>query len=227
VKNPGGGKVKTGTILLVADKPLTRGGLRDALISRGSNIIDVQGRDKAIEVLRVRTVDLILLDTTTGGLEICRAIRTAWDVPMIVVSARDADKEKVEALDAGADDFIARPFCIDELMARIRAALRRSGFATDILPNRALLRLPCGHFLTEDQILSMAAEITAARRETSGCEARPGVGRPKKMVTCRKCGEVGGTLAMRSHKCRVEGVGSIAAYNRIFPERPAERGQHY
>jgi len=226
MKNPGE-EMKTGTILLVDDKPLIRGGLRDALVSRGSNIIDVQGRDKAIEVLRARTVDLILLDTSTGGLEICRAVRSAWDVPMIVVSVCDSDKDKVEALDAGADDFIARPFCIEELMARVRAALRRSGFAMDHPPRRALVRLPCGHFLTEDQILSMAAEITEGRRGTSVCDTRPGAGRPKKMVTCRKCGQAGGTLEMRSHKCRAEGAGAMVAYSEAFPEDQRERGQHY
>jgi DNA-binding response OmpR family regulator len=219
--------MKTGTILLVGDKPLMRGGLRDALISRGSNIIDVQGGHKAIEVLRTRTVDLILVDTSSGALEICRGIRSAWDMPMIVVSLCGSDKEKVEALDAGADDFIARPFSIDELMARIRAALRRSGFATGILPNRALVRLPCGHFLTADQILSMAAEIMEARRETSGCDAKSGVGRPKKIVTCRKCGEAGGTLEMRSHKCRTQGTAAMMAYSEGYPEGQADREQHY
>ena len=69
-----------------------------------------------------------------GGLETCRAIRNGWDVPIIVLSARDSDADKVEALDAGADDYVCKPFSFDELMARIRAALRRTGFATDTTP---------------------------------------------------------------------------------------------
>ena len=56
------------------------------------------------------------------------------DVPIIIVSVRDSDRDKVEALDAGADDFVSKPFSMDELMARIRAALRRSGLATHISP---------------------------------------------------------------------------------------------
>src|SRR5208283_3213635 len=79
----------------------------------------------------------ILLDLNMpgmGGLETCRAIRSGWDTPIIVVSARESDRDKVEALDAGADDYVAKPFSFDELMARIRAALRRTGFATDTSP---------------------------------------------------------------------------------------------
>ncbi len=71
-----------------------------------------------------------------GGLETCRAIRSGWDVPIIVVSVRESDRDKVEALDAGADDFVSKPFSFDELLARIRAALRRTGFATDSTPKR-------------------------------------------------------------------------------------------
>ena len=67
-------------------------------------------------------------------LETCRAIRNGWDMPIIIVSVRDSDKDKVEALDAGADDFVSKPFSTDELMARIRAALRRTGSATDTTP---------------------------------------------------------------------------------------------
>ena len=60
-------------------------------------------------------------------------------VPIIIVSVRDSDRDKVEALDAGADDFVSKPFSIDELMARIRAALRRTGFATDTTPKHISL----------------------------------------------------------------------------------------
>jgi len=206
--------LKSRTILLVDDQPQFRGMLRHALVSRGTNIIDVESRDKALEVLRARTVDLILLDTNIpgrAGLEICRAIRTGWDVPIIVVSVCHSDRDKVEVLDGGADDFLSRPFSIEELMARMRAALRRAGFATGNLPQRALVRLPCGHYLTQEQILSLGATITGSRHAANCCEAKPGVGRPKKMVTCRRCGESGGTLEMRSHKCTVDSAGPMVA----------------
>src|ERR1700722_2247672 len=125
------------TILLIDDEPQIRRVLRATLVSQGANVIDFQSGAEALELLRERTVDLILLDMNMpgmGGLETCRAIRNGWDVPIIIVSVRDSDRDKVEALDAGADDFVCKPFSADELMARIRAALRRTGFATDTTP---------------------------------------------------------------------------------------------
>jgi two-component system KDP operon response regulator KdpE len=125
------------TILLVDDEPQIRRVLRTSLTAQGANVLDVQSGEEALELLREHTVDLILLDLNMpgmGGLDTCRAIRSGWDVPIIVVSVRESDRDKVEALDAGADDFVTKPFSFDELMARIRAALRRSGFATDTTP---------------------------------------------------------------------------------------------
>jgi two-component system KDP operon response regulator KdpE len=206
--------LKNRTVLLIDAKPQIRGALRNALVSQGSNIIDVESRCLALEVLRARAVDLIVLDTNmpgTVGLDICRAIRTGWDVPIIIVALCDSDKDKVEALDGGADDFISRPFNTEELMARIRAALRRTGFATD-RTTRAPVRLPCGHYLPEDQILGLATRIRFSHREPLGAAARPGAGRPKKIVICRKCGEAGGTLEMRSHKCSAETSPSMVSF---------------
>ncbi len=131
--------IENRTILLIDDEPQIRRVLRTSLISQGANVLDVQNGEEALDLLRERTVDLILLDLNMpgmGGLDTCRAIRNGWDVPIIVVSVRDSDRDKVEALDAGADDYVSKPFSFDELMARIRAALRRSGFATDTTPRK-------------------------------------------------------------------------------------------
>jgi two-component system, OmpR family, KDP operon response regulator KdpE len=130
------------TILLIDDEPQIRKVLRTSLSAHGADVMDVQNGEEALELLREKTVDLILLDMNMsgmGGLETCRAIRNGWDVPIIIVSVRDSDRDKVEALDAGADDFVSKPFSIDELMARIRAALRRTGFATDTTPRHISL----------------------------------------------------------------------------------------
>jgi two-component system, OmpR family, KDP operon response regulator KdpE len=130
------------TILLIDDEPQIRKVLRTSLSAQGADVIDVQNGEEALELLREKTVDLILLDMNMsgmGGLETCRAIRNGWDVPIIIVSVRDSDRDKVEALDAGADDFVSKPFSIDELLARIRAALRRTGFATDTTPKHISL----------------------------------------------------------------------------------------
>ena len=134
--------IENRTILLIDDEPQIRRVLIAGLVAEGANVLDVQNGEESLELLRRQTVDLILLDLNMpgmGGLDACRAIRAGWDVPIIVVSVRDSDRDKVEALDAGADDFVTKPFSFDELMARIRAALRRSGFATDNAPKRVSL----------------------------------------------------------------------------------------
>jgi two-component system, OmpR family, KDP operon response regulator KdpE len=127
------------TILLIDDEAQIRRVLRAAFSGHGTNIVDAQSGEEALEILRHTTVDLVLLDLNMpgmGGLEACRAIRAGWDVPVIVLSVRDTYEDKVEVLDAGADDFVSKPFSMDELMARIRAALRRTGFATSSMPER-------------------------------------------------------------------------------------------
>jgi two-component system KDP operon response regulator KdpE len=127
------------TILLIDDEPQIRRVLRASLGSQGARILDAQSGEDALEILRQQTVDVVILDLNMpgmGGLEACRAMRAGWDVPIVVVSVRDAERDKIEALDAGADDYITKPFSFDELLARIRAALRRSGFATDTAPRK-------------------------------------------------------------------------------------------
>src|SRR5207248_11000764 len=134
--------IENRNVLLIDDEPQIRRVLRTSLTAQGANVLDVQNGEDALEILRRQTVDVILLDLNMpgmGGLETCRAIRKGWEVPIIVVSVRESDRDKVEALDAGADDFVSKPFSFDELMARIRAALRRTGFATDATPKQISL----------------------------------------------------------------------------------------
>jgi two-component system KDP operon response regulator KdpE len=91
-------------------------------------VIEAKSGEEALEILRRDTADLILLDLNMpgiGGLETCRAIRQSSDLPIIVLSVRNTERDKVDALDAGADDYVTKPFGIQELLARIRAALRR------------------------------------------------------------------------------------------------------
>jgi two-component system KDP operon response regulator KdpE len=131
--------IENRTILLIDDEPQIRRVLRTSLGSKGARVLDAASGEEGIEMLRRETVDLILLDLNMpgmGGLAACRAIRNGWDMPIVVVSVRDSDHDKVEALDAGADDYVSKPFSFDELMARMRAALRRCGFATDTTPLR-------------------------------------------------------------------------------------------
>lgn len=177
------------------------------MASRGANLIGAPDRDKTVEVLRSCTVDLVLLDMDVpAGLKICRAVRGCWDVPIIIVAACESDQDKVEALDGGADDFLAKPYSIDVLIARMCAMWRRTGIALRQTSGRGLVRLPCGHYQTADEIIRLAEQISMSRREAAGAALKPGEGRPRKMAMCRECGESGGTLEMRSHKCAGPGA---------------------
>lgn len=129
--------IQNRSILIVDDEPQIRRVLKTSLGSQGARVFAVETGELALELLRHETVDVVLLDLNMpgmGGLETCRAIRAAWDMPIIILSVRDSGTDKVDALDAGADDYLSKPFSFEELMARTRAALRRTGFATDTAP---------------------------------------------------------------------------------------------
>lgn len=131
--------IENRSILIVDDEPQIRRVLKTSLSSQGGRVLVAENGEQALEVLRQETVDVVLLDLNMpgmGGLKACRAMRAAWNMPIIVISVRDSGPDKVEALDAGADDYVTKPFSFEELMARIRAALRRSGFATDTTPRK-------------------------------------------------------------------------------------------
>jgi two-component system, OmpR family, KDP operon response regulator KdpE len=99
-------------------------------------MMEAKNGEEALEALRESQPDLILLDVNmpgVSGLETCREIREKSDVPIIMLTIRSGERDKVEALDAGADDYVVKPFGIEELLARIRAALRRAA-AGDFLP---------------------------------------------------------------------------------------------
>lgn len=115
-------------ILVVDDEPQIRRMMRTTLTSSGYQVDEAKTGEDALEKLRSYQPDLVLLDLNMpgmGGLAACRAMREGSEVPIIILTVRNAEKEKVEALDAGADDYVSKPFGMQELMARIRAALRR------------------------------------------------------------------------------------------------------
>ena len=121
-------------ILVVDDDPQIRRVLRTALIAQGYEVTDARNGEEAVEKMRDEKPDLLILDMNMprmNGLETCRSIRTTSDVPIIMLTVRDAESDKVDALDAGADDYMTKPFSSPELLARIRAALRRSPQLSD------------------------------------------------------------------------------------------------
>jgi two-component system KDP operon response regulator KdpE len=117
------------TILVVDDEPQIRRVLRATLSAQGYSIVEAHNGSEALERFRSAKPDLVLLDMNMpvlDGLETCRELRSGSDVPIIMLTVRSAEKDKVRALDAGADDYVVKPFGIQELLARIRAALRRA-----------------------------------------------------------------------------------------------------
>jgi len=115
--------------MVVDDDPQIRRVLRTAFVAQGYEAVDARNGEEALEMLRDEKVDLVILDVNMpgmNGLETCRAIRSSSEIPIVMLTVRDAEADKVEALDAGADDYMTKPFGSPELLARIRAALRRS-----------------------------------------------------------------------------------------------------
>jgi two-component system, OmpR family, KDP operon response regulator KdpE len=124
-------------ILVVDDEPQIRRMMRATLAGSGHQVDDARTGEEALEKFREFLPDLVLLDLNMpgmGGLEACRALRADSDVPIVILTVRNTEKEKVEALDAGADDYVCKPFGMQELLARIRAALRRAPSAGEIGP---------------------------------------------------------------------------------------------
>lgn len=116
-------------ILVVDDEPQVRRVMRTTLTAEGYTISEARNGEEALQSFRSQGPDIILLDVNMpgmGGLAACRQIRRTSEVPIIMLTVRNAERDKVLALDAGADDYVVKPFGMQELLARIRAALRRT-----------------------------------------------------------------------------------------------------
>lgn len=125
------------TILVIDDEPQIRRVMRSTLSTHGYLITEAKTGEEGVESARKERPDLVLLDMNMpgmGGLEACKEIRRSSEAPIIMLTVRNAERDKVMALDAGADDYVVKPFGIEELLARIRSALRRYAPGDSIAP---------------------------------------------------------------------------------------------
>jgi len=140
--------VSAGRILVVDDEPQIRRILRTTLTSAGYEVDDARSGEAALEKVREFRPDLVLLDINMpgiGGLSACQAIRADTNIAIIMLTVRNSEEDKVRALDAGADDFVTKPFSTPELLARIRATLRR----VPVSAQSALARLELGRLVID------------------------------------------------------------------------------
>jgi len=129
-------------ILVVDDEPQITRVLKTSLSSQGYSIRTASDGKQALQEMKNWSPDLVITDLrmpNMDGLELCRAIRTESRVPIIVLSVKGEETIKVESLDAGADDYVTKPFNMNELLARVRAALRRA--AVPLEPETALIEI--------------------------------------------------------------------------------------
>ena len=120
--------MSAGRILVIDDEPQIRRIMRETLTVAGYEIDDARNGLEGLEKVRSFHPDLVLLDINMpemSGIEVCKAIRADSNIGIIMLTVRKSDADKVAALDAGADDFISKPFSTPELLARVRAGLRR------------------------------------------------------------------------------------------------------
>jgi len=131
--------------LVIDDEPQITRVLRAALSAQGYDVRTANDPEEALEVFREWPPDLVVTDLMMPGLsgvDVTRAIRTKSATPVLILSVRDHERSKVEALDAGADDYVTKPFSIQELLARVRAHLRRA-------PERTTAAIEAGDFMVD------------------------------------------------------------------------------
>jgi two-component system, OmpR family, KDP operon response regulator KdpE len=120
--------MSAGSILVIDDDPQIRRAMKMSLTAHGYVVADARTGEEGLNELRSNSFDLVLLDMNMpgmGGIETCRLIRSSSEIAIIMLTVSNTEKDKVDALDAGADDYVTKPFSTPELLARIRAALRR------------------------------------------------------------------------------------------------------
>lgn len=144
----------SGRILVIDDEPQITRVLRASLSAQGYDVRIANDPEEGLRVFKDWTPDLVITDLMMPGLsgvDVCRAIRSKGDTPVLVLSVREHERSKVEALDAGADDYVTKPFSIQELLARVRAHLRRA-------PERTTTAIEAGDFVIDSTAHSITVQ---------------------------------------------------------------------
>ncbi len=140
-------------ILVIDDEPQITRVLRASLSAQGFDVRTANDPEEGIRLFREWPPDLLITDLMMPGMtgvEVCRSVRTASSTPILVLSVRSHERSKVEALDAGADDYVTKPFGIQELLARVRAHLRRA-------PERTAKAIETGDFVVDAEAHAITA----------------------------------------------------------------------
>jgi DNA-binding response OmpR family regulator len=157
------------TILLVEDDPTLRSTTSYNLIRAGFRVTSVADGEAAMSVVRERLdhIDLVVLDLMLpgmSGLAVLRQIRTRSDVPVLIVSARGEEQDKIDGLELGADDYIVKPFALREFVARVRATMRRRSIPS-ARPPAILYRGPLTIELESQRAQLSGIELSLSRKE--------------------------------------------------------------
>ena len=143
-----------GRILVIDDEPQITRVLRAALVAQGFDVRTANDPEEGLRMFVEWPPDLVITDLMMPGLsgvDLTRSIRSRSDTPILVLSVRDHERSKVEALDAGADDYVTKPFGIQELLARVRAHLRRA-------PERTTAAIETGDFVVDQNAHSITVQ---------------------------------------------------------------------
>ena len=155
------------SILVVDDEHEIVRALKQSLTAHDYTVFTARSGEEAVEVVTQQHPDLLLLDLmlpSMSGLEVCQQVRATSNVPIIVLSVKDAEHDKVEALDLGADDYVAKPFGMKEVLARIRVALRRIS-QTHLIPQPHFTAGPLSVDFTLRRVFLQGQEISLTPTE--------------------------------------------------------------
>lgn len=155
-------------LLVIDDEANLRHTLSYALKQEGYEVLTAADGEEGLEIFRRTSPDLVILDVMLprmDGFEVCRRLRKESDVPVVMLTARDTELDKIVGLEIGADDYLAKPFSVRELIARVRALLRRTARQTDLAPSGILERDGLALDAARHRVTRDGGEVTLKPKE--------------------------------------------------------------